>query len=60
MADDRSDFATDRVDAGGRPLADQALRDQPPRAPDVDQPDADVEQSIEDTSTDDLFVQGGA
>ena len=74
MADDRSDFATDRVDASGQPLGHQPLdtghRGSPEQPPmddavpghDADRPDADAdfEQTIEETPTDDLFVQGGA
>ena len=62
MSDQRSDFATDRVDASGQPLGSEGVL--PPEQAPMDDaasgPDADYEQPIERTSTDDLSVQGGA
>jgi len=61
MTDDRTAFATDRVDASGQPLAGEVS---PPEQVPMDDaaggPDADREETIEETSTEDLSVQGGA
>jgi len=66
MTDDRTAFATDRVDASGQPIEgevmppEQAPMDDAAGGPDADQSDADFGKSIEETPTDDLSVQGGA
>ena len=62
MTDDRSEFATDRVDASGQPLdvAQVVPPEQAPKDEAAGGPDADQEQPIDQISTDDLSVQGGA
>lgn len=64
MTDQRTPISTGNVDATGQPLgAEQVLApQQAPMDDDVGGPDADAgdEPGIEQTSTDDLFVPGGA
>ena len=67
MTDDRSDFATDRVDASGQPLdteqvlpPEQAPMDDAAGGPDADQSDEQFAKTIDETSPDELSVQGGA
>jgi hypothetical protein len=58
---DRRDAPTELVDATGQPLDVEVL---PPEQPPMDDaaggPDADRAPRIEETSTEDLSVQGGA
>jgi hypothetical protein len=61
MTDNRRDVPIERVDATGQPLDGEVLpSEQPPMDDAAGGPDADRAPRIEETSTEDLSVQGGA